>query len=118
MKKTFHALVINPQLHTVTAAAFSEVEQLAQFYLAIGCSCVTALQLPNGDTAWGDDEGLLVREPSFFRQRSWYPEPLAGIWIVTGTKWIGGDDQLADCLTTVEEVQEAIRFLSPQQHTS
>ena len=50
------------------------------------CDCITSAGcLPNGDTLYVDDEGLLKNPERFFFNSDFYPEPLAGSGIVAGS---------------------------------
>lgn len=102
------AILIKTEDHLIEEVDIAE--GLQPMYDAIGCDCVTTLQLDDKNTAWLDDEGLLKRN-SLFAYKD-YPNPLAGNCLILGSDWETGDS--VDTTKTVDEIKAAIRFITPK----
>jgi hypothetical protein len=113
MTTQFNAIKIDPNTRTVSAITLTDDgTTLQQYYRHIGCDLVQALELDNGDTAWIDEEGLLKAGQYFFSHPALYPDPLAGVCIITGTRWDDDGDHLADVASTVADVTAQVRWLT------
>lgn len=74
----------------------------------VGGYIATGYTFENGDTLFVDDEGLL-KEPSHFFLIPGAAQPFAGDGLIVGAADTEGETM--DATSTVEEIQEQIRFL-------
>lgn len=112
--KMINAILIDPVARTVTTVQVDAdtPNQLEQMYKLIGCELVEAVNLPNGDTGWIDEEGLLHGPQGFF-EMPYYPQPLAGRCLITGTEWNDEGDVMVDAKTTIESIEKDIQYWTP-----
>lgn len=101
------AILIDPFSQTIRPVEISEKNFLRDAYSFINCDCITSAgELQNGDTAYVDDNGLLIGPTHFFRWAG-YPEPLAGRGILCGSNREG---ESVDVKSTVEEIAANVKF--------
>lgn len=108
------ALVINSdnrEVHEIRLSS-NESEQLYQAQKIVGGLIASAVQLPNGDTIFVNDEGLLT-EPEHFFMVAGYPQPLAGNGILMGADLITGET--ADAITSLETLAKNVTFSSAEE---
>lgn len=107
--KLINAILIDAKARSVTAVQFDvDGDHLA----LVDCNLVEAITLPNGDTGWVDEEGLLTNPQDFFEMPEHYPQPIAGRCLITGTEWNDEGDVMVDAKSTVAEVKATIRWAS------
>lgn len=86
------ALRVNPEDQSITPVEYGSYNELKAL-MPYDCMCL----IPNMDpdrwkiTAYCDDEGLL-KPDQFFAGYPWYPQPIAGVAIITGESTEDGDD--------------------------
>jgi hypothetical protein len=122
---TVKAILIDPVNQTIESVqldVMDTVSALKQIYKHIGTDEIGHMGLRNGDSAWHDDNGMLRdwNQQHFFLA-PFYPEPLAGKFLITrierggwNEKLMDRDEWMADCKTDIELVRQAIRWLSPE----
>lgn len=102
------ALLIDPANQTVTTVELPDTgDKLPAIYKHLQCDTFDAATLPNGDTVYVDDEGLLKPLQHFFAVRG-MPEPFAGRGLVVGT-----DNRGRSITPTIslQELTEHVKFI-------
>ena len=120
--KTATAILIDPALKRVetvklTAHSTDSRAHLQEIYALVGTEEVGHMILPNGDSAWGDDNGLLKdwRTQSFFLMPL-YAGPLAGRYVITRYVMNAkGGDNLADCHTDAVQLFIDTQWMTPNE---
>jgi hypothetical protein len=112
------AFLIDPIAKTITEVVHnrgnSGRDALHDIYMHIGCTCVDAVRMDDGDTIYVDDEGLL-KQPnpnSFWALPELYAEQAC--W--TGKGLVLGSDGQGDTIepkVTLDELKRMVRFLEP-----
>lgn len=105
------ALVIDAANREVREIRLSsnESEQLSQAQEIVGGYIESAVRLPNEDTIFVNDEGLLT-EPEHFFLVAGYPKPLAGNGIIMGADPETGET--ANVKTSLETLAKNVSFAS------
>ena len=101
------AILINPKLRTITEVDYAGT--LESIYQLTECDCVDAVGLPNGDSIYVDDEGLLHNPEFFFVLRHSPFQPLAGTGLVVGINDEGAD---IACKSTLEQIIKQVTFIT------
>lgn len=121
MSKTVTGILIDPFARTVTPVQVPDgsTDALLHFlYANIQCDIVGSSGLPNEDSGYYDDDGLLKPwdQQAFFYVPGWFDYPLAGRWIVTRfTPGVEEDyDPLSDCATDIDKLRATIQWVAPQ----
>lgn len=121
MSKTVTGILIDPFTRTVSTVQVPDgsTDALLNFlYRSIQCDMVGCSSLPNEDSGYYDDDGLLKPwdQQAFFHVIGWFDYPLAGRWVVTRfTPGVDEDyDPLEDCVTDVDALRALIKWVAPQ----
>jgi len=101
------AILINPKLRTITEVDYTGT--LESLYQLTECDCVDTVRLPNGDSVYVDDEGLLHNPEFFFVLRHSPLQPLAGNGLVVGINDEGTD---IGCKSKLDDVINQVTFVS------
>lgn len=104
------AILINPIEQTITAVEHEGNLQSIRNLLNCQTVDVARFDNPHRDAIYVDDEGLYVNEYFFFVEG--YYTPLAGLGLVVGLDWEGGD---AAPVTTLDEIKQKVKFLTRAQ---
>lgn len=99
-------ILINAKDHTITKVDISVGYQVINQLLGSRCFTV-ALDLPNGDCVYVDDEGMFTAE-DFFSVEGGY-QPYAGNGLVVGT---GAAGDTISAKSTLMDIQKAVTFQS------
>lgn len=102
------ALLIDPANQTITTVELPDTgDKLPAMNEHLQCDMFDVVTLPNGDTVYVDDEGLLKPLQHFFAVRG-MPEPLAGRGLVVGT-----DNRGRSVTPTIslQELTEHVKFI-------
>lgn len=98
--------------NAVKTISINPDDQLNSLYEHIGCDLVTGGGYPDDrHAAWVDDCGLISGDPIIpLTQTTWYPEPLAGVIVITGFDPDTGENTPATL--TADEVKAMIESTS------
>jgi hypothetical protein len=101
------AILINSTFKTITEISIDKDDFLNEAYRHIGCSTIeAATDLPNGDTIFVDENGLL-NDPTVFFEYAGAHQPFAGNGLIVSTD-SEGDTQGA--LTSLKTIGENVSF--------
>lgn len=118
MTKTVTGILIDPFTRTVEAVQVPDTTTealLAYLYATLQCQMVSCSALPNGDTGYYDDEGLLMDwDQQAFFQFTPYPYPVPGRWLITRMTPGLERDVLHDCKTTVDALRASVKWIEPK----
>lgn len=105
------AVKIDPKARLVSGVEFDGLEELMEL---VDHMTLTMVPICAGGKKWqnltvyGDDEGML-KEERYFTLVPFYPQPLAGVLLLTGMPTIEGDE--TDCFLTPLEVGMDVQWL-------
>ena len=101
------AYLIHSATKTVSDITIDDYTEISK---NIGCEIfTTGTHLPNGDTIYVDDEGLLIN-PKFFFMVDGCAHPFAGNGVVVGADEEG---ESVDVKTKIEDIWAMVKFMSP-----
>jgi hypothetical protein len=81
-------------------------------YKELECEMFTCIELPNGDSLYIDDEGLLLDEPIGAFMLKGFLQPLSGHGLIIGIDDKTGESN--DCKYTIEFIKKNVEFLPVQ----
>lgn len=117
---TRSAILIDPVARSVTALQLAvhdnaAMPHLQDLYTLLGTDELGHSRLPNGDSMWYDDNGLLKDwGAQAFCLAPFCETALAGRVVVT--RYLPGidEDELLDCRTDLALLQQAIQWIAPK----
>lgn len=102
------AHLIDPAKRTVTTVELPDSkDRLTAIYRHLHCDTFDVAGLPNGDSVYVDDEGLLKPMQHFFAVRG-MPEPFAGRGLVMGTDSRGHS---VNPIISLAELTRQVKFI-------
>lgn len=125
--KTVRAILIDPARRAIEPIQLTDTRDIMAFlrelYGIIGTDEITATRLPNGDSAWYDDNGLLRPwDKSHFFTMPPFVGSLVGRWVIMRSRDrhdIQDDEliewtEMLDCQTRIDELAALVRWIEPQ----
>lgn len=108
-------ILIDPKQKSITEVKSDGRFQLEEIYELTGCRCVSAFDLPNYDTAFVDDEGLIkgaehIENVGCYKFKWAGQSHLVGKTLIVGTS---DDGETASCKSTIEELEGQIEWVKP-----
>ena len=110
-EKLLNAILIDSESQTVKEIKLDNSNYL-NISTALGCQYFAVVSLPNGDSLFVDDEGLLKNPEHFFLFPD-YPYPLAGRGLILGCDYESGDS--IDCKYVLEDFEHRIAYMNKDE---
>jgi hypothetical protein len=112
--KAFHIDATAREVREVEATGLKDFQRLVGGYIELAW-----VSRDSGDTLFVDEEGMLKAKDGFFRwEHRRHPMPLAGSGVLVGRELNDDEGEFlgnADPAMTLEQVQQAVTFLTREQ---